>query len=164
MSGNEAIEPVRASIRVPLATADAFKDFVCDINRWWPLSYTCSLDRFAEACIEPIKGGQWYEVDTEGRRTSWGEVRAFEPPDRVVLSYAIGPDWQPGPPDEASEIEIRFVPEHGITNLEQPATRIEVTHADLARHGDGAGAMRRRLASERGWTLILASFARRHKA
>ncbi len=161
MSNGQPIGPVRASIRVPLATEDAFNHFVCQINRWWPLSYTCSLDRFVTAFIEPIKGGEWYEVDDSGQRTRWGEVRAYEPPHLVVLSYAIGPDWQPAPPDKASEIEIRFVPVHDVTDLESPATRIEITHDEFARHGSGAAGMRERLASQRGWPLILASFARR---
>lgn len=155
------IAPVRASVRVVMDKEDAFRRFVYELRRWWPLAFTYSLDRFALATIEPLEGGVWYEVDDTGQKIAWGEVREFDPPDRVVLSYAISPNWEPEPPERASEVELRFIAEHGATDVERPATRIEVVHRRFANHGAGARALRDRLASPRGWPLILTSFARR---
>lgn len=161
MGGNDMIAPVRASVRVVMDNEDAFRNFVYELRRWWPLAFTYSLDRFALAAIEPLEGGRWYEVDNTGRKIVWGEVRAFEPPNRVVLSYAISPTWEPEPPERASEVEIRFDSEQDSTNVERPVTLIEVIHRDFACHGEKARDLRNRLASPRGWSLILTSFARR---
>jgi len=163
MSGVD-IEPVKASVRVPKGSEAAFRDFISELRRWWPLAHTYFQDDFAAATIEPMKGGRWYEVDKSGRQMIWGEVRAFEPPDKVVLSYVVGPDRRPEPPDRASEVEILFVPEHGIKSQECPATRIEITHRQLGRHGEGASSLREQLASPQGWPLILSSFARLYSA
>lgn len=161
MSNSDIIAPVRASVRVVMDSEDAFRNFVYELRRWWPLAFTYSLDRFARAEIEPLKGGRWYEVDNTGQKAIWGEVCEFDPPHRVVLSYAISPRWEPEPPERASEVEFRFIAEHEATNIERPATRIEVLHRNFERHGEGGRALRDRLASPRGWPLILTSFARR---
>lgn len=158
------IEPVKVSLRVPKGSEAAFRDFIYELRRWWPLDHTYFQDDFASATIEPMQGGRWYEVDKAGRHLNWGEVRAFEPPDKVVLSYALSPDGRPEPPEKASEVEILFLPEHGVESREKPATRIEVTHRHLGRHGKGANALRARLASPQGWPLILSSFARLYSA
>lgn len=164
MDNDDDIEPVRASIRVPKGSEAAFSDFIYNLRRWWPLVHTFYQDEFAAATIEPMKGGRWYETDKAGRRIVWGEVREFEPPNRVVLSYAVSPDSQQETPDRASEVEILFVPEHGVESREQPATCIKIIHRQFARHGKGARAMRDRLASPQGWPLILSSFARLYSA
>lgn len=161
MQESDIIEPVHASVRVVMDREDAFRNFVYELRRWWPLAFTYSLDRFAMAVIEPLKGGRWYEVDASGRRLVWGEVREFDPPNRVVLAYGISPNWEPEPPERASEVELRFIPESDVSKLERPVTRIEVIHRDFAKHGEGARELRERLASARGWPLILTSFARR---
>lgn len=160
----DEIKPIEASVRVPKGSEAAFRDFVYELRRWWPLSHTFAQDEFATATIEPLSGGRWYEVNKSGQQFAWGDVRIFEPPDRVVLSYAISPDRQPEPPEKASEIEILFVPEHATTSRETPATRIEITHRQLGRHGQAAQAMREWLASPQGWPLILSSFARLYSA
>ncbi len=157
----QRIEPVEVSVRVMMAPEEAFRAFVHDLRRWWPLLYTFSQSRFATAAIEPIKGGHWYEVDDTGQKFLWGEVLAYESPKRLVLTFAISPEWQPEPAGRASQVEIRFVPEHDVTSFEEPATRIEVTHGNFEKHAEGGNALRARLASSRGWSMILTSFARR---
>lgn len=161
---DDDIEPVTASVRVPKGSEAAFSDFIYNLRRWWPLAHTFFQDDFAVATIEPMKGGRWYETNKAGRRMVWGDVREFEPPDKVVLSYAVSPDRHSEPPERASEVEILFVPEHGIQSREQPATSIQITHSHFSRHGEGAKAMRDQLASPQGWPLILSSFARLYSA
>jgi uncharacterized protein YndB with AHSA1/START domain len=147
------MEPVRCSIDVSLPPERAFSLFVDGIGRWWPLPYTFGEDRCETAAIEPRAGGRWFERNLEGAETSWGEVRAFEPPERIVLSFAISPSRQPDPPERASEVELRFAPASG-------GTCVELEHRDFERHGEGGEKLREGMASRQGWPLILASFAR----
>ena len=49
-----------------------------------------------------------YERGVDGSECVWGEVLAYEPPGRLVLSWRIGGDWQLE--DAASEIEVTFTP------------------------------------------------------
>jgi uncharacterized protein YndB with AHSA1/START domain len=132
---------------------EIFQRFVNDIGRWWPMSYTFGGARFAGAAIEPRAGGHWFETDADGRRTDWGDVRAFEPGRRLVLGFAISPDRKPEPPEKASEVEIRFT-------AAGAGTRIDLEHRDFEKHGDGAEMLRNGMASQQGWPLLLASFAR----
>jgi uncharacterized protein YndB with AHSA1/START domain len=81
-------------------------------------------------------------------------VRAFEPPERIVLSFAVSPSRMPEPPERASEVEVRFRAESSAR------TRIELEHRDFARHGRGARELREGMDSPQGWRLILASYAR----
>jgi uncharacterized protein YndB with AHSA1/START domain len=148
-----ALQPIRCSIGVAVPPDDAFRLFVENIGRWWPLPYTFGEDQFETAEIEPRAGGRWFERDLDGAETAWGEVRAFEPGRRLVLSYGVSPQRQPAPPAKQSEVEIRFEPTSG-------GARIEVEHRDFGKHGEGAERLREGMASRQGWPLILASFAR----
>jgi len=152
-----ALAPVRATVLVELPPKRAFETFVA-IGRWWPLAYTYAQERFETAAIDPLPGGRWYERDFDGRETSWGLVRAFEPPQRLVLSFAVSPTRVPEPPERASEVEIRFRAE-GTSR-----TRVDLEHRDFARHGKGARELRDGMESPQGWPLILASYARLTRA
>lgn len=148
-----AVSPLRASITVDAPPESAFEAFTAELGRWWPLAYTYAQAELDTAVIEPKAGGPWFERDRAGQETAWGEVRAWEPPSRLVLSFAVSPDRAPEPEERASEVEIRFLPEGS-------GTRIELEHRDFERHGEGAGRLRDGLVSPGGWPLILADFAR----
>ena len=148
------IEPVRASVTVGRPAEEAFQLFVGGLSRWWPLAYTYAEGDLEAAEIEPHAGGEWFEVAKGGERTSWGEVRAFEPPRRLVLSFAVSPQRAPEPPERASEVEIVFGPDGN------GGTRLDLEHRNFEQHGDGAMQLRDGMASRQGWSLILAEFAR----
>jgi uncharacterized protein YndB with AHSA1/START domain len=148
-----AVSPIQAGITVDAPPERAFEAFTAELGRWWPLAYTYAGVDLDTAVVEPRAGGLWFERDRAGRETAWGEIRAWEPPSRLVLSFAVSPDRAPEPEARASEVEIRFVPEDG-------RTRLELEHRDFERHGDGAARLRDGLASPQGWPLILADFAR----
>jgi uncharacterized protein YndB with AHSA1/START domain len=148
-----AVSPVRAAIAVDVPQNRTFDAFAGALGRWWPLGYTYAQAGLDTAVIEPRVGGLWFERDLSGKETAWGEVRAWEPPSRLVLSFAVGADRAPEPEERASEVEIRFVPE-------EKGTRVELEHRDFERHGDGAERLRDGMASPQGWPLILAEFAR----
>ncbi len=144
---------VRRSVTVDAPLEQTFRTFTAGLGRWWPLSYTFKEDRFATAEIEPRAGGRWFERATDGRELSWGEVRSFEPPRRLVLAFGISPERQPEAPERASEVEVRFADDAG-------RTRVEVIHRDFERHGAGGELLRQGMASRQGWSLLLAELAR----
>jgi len=140
-------------IRVALRPAQAFTRFVDDLGLWWPLAYTWSGARFATARIDSRVGGRWFETARDGEDKPWGEVRLFERGAKLLLSFNVGANRQPEPPERQSEVEIAFVPDGD-------GARIRIEHRDLDKHGDGAEAIRQGMGSEQGWPLILAEFER----
>jgi uncharacterized protein YndB with AHSA1/START domain len=81
-------------------------------------------------------------------------VLAYEPPNRVVFSWDIGPTWQLEPnPDLASEVEVRFVAEGA------DRTRVELEHRNLDRHGPGWEGVSAGVGGAEGWPLYLERFA-----
>ena len=77
-------------------------------------------------------GGYVYDRGEDGSECRWARVLAFDPPERFVISWDIGPTWQlETDVAHTSEVEVRFVPE-GPTR-----TRVELEHRHLDRHGAG---------------------------
>lgn len=90
----------------------------------------------------------------DGSECRWARVLAFEPPQRVVISWDISPRWQIETDlERTSEVEVRFVAES------PERTRVELEHRHLERHGEGWGAARDGVGGEGGWPLYLRRFA-----
>jgi uncharacterized protein YndB with AHSA1/START domain len=147
-----AQEVIRHAVQVPGASQRLF-DLFCTLGVWWPLAYTFSEARFEDGAVERRTGGRWFERDVEGKETAWGDVRAYEEGRRLVLGWAIGPDRRPAPPEQASEVEVRFEAAAG-------GTRVSLEHRAFERHGQGAEALRTGMSSPQGWSLILAELRR----
>ena len=151
----DAFAPIQRSVTVPLPGDRAFALFADRLGSWWPPTSTWSGRKgmFLTAAIEPRAGGRWFERDISGGEADWGRVLAWEPPGRLLLSWATGPRREPEPdPAKAGEVEIRFVPEGPA------ATRIELEHGGFERRGPGGGAVREAMATAEGWAEILARF------
>jgi uncharacterized protein YndB with AHSA1/START domain len=81
-------------------------------------------------------------------------VLAYEPPHRFVITWSISLRWQlESDSTKVSEIEVTFLPESPT------ATRVELTHRHLDRHGPGWEQMRDAVGSPDGWQRGLARFA-----
>jgi uncharacterized protein YndB with AHSA1/START domain len=81
-------------------------------------------------------------------------VLAYEPPSRVVFSWDISPQWQlESDPDNASEVEVRFIAEAA------DRTRVELEHRNLDRHGPGWEAVSEGVDGDQGWPLYLDRYA-----
>jgi uncharacterized protein YndB with AHSA1/START domain len=144
------MEAIQHTVEVPLPRDRAFARFVEHLGEWWPAEYTWSQDVLEAIGIEPREGGMCFERGPHGFRCDWGRVIAFEPPERLVFTWQIGPNRDPVPDDRrASEVEVRF----------DGATQVQLEHRRFERHGEAAEAYRAALASEQGWPYILGRYA-----
>jgi uncharacterized protein YndB with AHSA1/START domain len=141
---------VRKSIKVNAPQAHAFEVFARRFDAWWPRDHHIGKSAMKEAVIEPRAGGRWYEKGDDGAECDWGRVLAWDPPNRLVLSWTINGKFQV---DEAveSEVEVRFVAEDAGT------TRVELEHRIAAAD---APALREAVDSPRGWGSLLEIYAR----
>jgi len=81
-------------------------------------------------------------------------VLAYEPPDRVVISWDINPQWQIETDlDKTSEVDVRFIAEG------PDRTRVELEHRNLDRHGPAWEGVREGVDSQGGWPLYLHRYA-----
>jgi uncharacterized protein YndB with AHSA1/START domain len=146
-------QDVRREISVSAPPERAFAFFAERFDAWWPRGHHIGAADMLQAVIEPRTGGRWYERGTDGSTCEWGEVLAWEPPHRLVLSWHIGCDWTYDPdPAHASEVAVTFTPEGG-------GTRVELVHRGFERHGAGGDKLRESVAGAGGWGGLLGLYA-----
>lgn len=154
MSSQAAGTSVRQSIVVEASIEHAFKVFTEGFGRFKPAEHNMLAVPIAETVFEPCVGGYLYDRGIDGSQCRWARVLAYEPPNRVLLSWNINPRWQiETDPDKVSEWEVRFTAETA------QRTRIEIEHRKLERHGEGWESVRNGVASDQGWPLYLRRFA-----
>jgi uncharacterized protein YndB with AHSA1/START domain len=145
---------VRTQIVVDAPIERAFSVFTEDFDRIKPREHNMLDVEIAETVFEPRLGGHIYDRGVDGSECRWARVLAFEPPERVVFSWDISPQWQiEADPEKTSEVEIRFISEA------PDRTRVELEHRNLERHGEGWEGERESVASEGGWPLYLQRYA-----
>lgn len=132
----------------------AFSVFTERFGDFKPPEHNLLSSPITETVFEPRVGGHIYDRAEDGSECRWARILAYDPPDRVVFSWDIGPTWQlETDPEKASEVEVRFV-------AESPArTRVELEHRNIDRHGPGWEAVRDGVAGEAGWPLYLDRYA-----
>jgi uncharacterized protein YndB with AHSA1/START domain len=107
-----------------------------------------------ETVLEPRVGGRIVDRAEDGTECAWARILAYDPPDRLVFSWDIGPTWQlEEDAANASEVEVRFVADG------PDRTRVELEHRHLDRHGAGWESLRDGVADEQGWPLYLERYA-----
>jgi uncharacterized protein YndB with AHSA1/START domain len=137
----------------------AFRVFTNEFDRIKPREHNLLGVDIAETVFEPRVGGHVYDRGVDGSVCRWARVLAYEPPDRVVISWDITPRWQiETNPEHASEVEIRFIAESS------DRTRVVLEHRNLDRHGEGWEAERDAVRSDGGWPLYLLRFGHLLKA
>ncbi|MET7833482.1 SRPBCC family protein [Micromonospora sediminicola] len=152
MSGTDAV--VRRQIVVHAPVERAFAIFTERFGDIKPKEHNLLGSPIVETVFEPKVGGHIYDRGEDGSACAWARVLVFEPPDRVVFSWDIGPTWQVDQdPDHASEVEVRFVAET------PQRTRVELEHRNLDRHGPGWESVRDGVADGQGWRLYLDRYA-----
>jgi uncharacterized protein YndB with AHSA1/START domain len=153
MSIQAAETSVRTSIVVEAPVEQAFSVFTDDFGSFKPREHNLLGVDIAETVFEPRVGGHLYDRGVDGSECRWARVLAYEPPDRVVFSWDISPQWQLETDlEKTSEVEVRFISEA------PERTRVELEHRNLDRHGEGWEGERDGIASEGGWPLYLQRF------
>ena len=145
---------VRRQIVVEAPIERAFTVFTERFGDFKPPEHNLLAVAIAETVFEPKVGGHIYDRGVDGSECRWARVLAYEPPNRVVFSWDISPQWQiEADPDNTSEVEVTFVAET------PQRTRVELEHRHLDRHGPGWQAVRDGIAHDQGWPLYLDRYA-----
>jgi uncharacterized protein YndB with AHSA1/START domain len=154
MSEQSEATSVRHSVLVSVPIEKAFRVFTEDFGRFKPPEHNLLGAQIAESVFEPRVGGHLYDRGVDGSECRWARVLAYEPPDRVVISWDIGPTWQiETDPAKTSEVEVRFIAEG------PERTRVELEHRHLDRHGEGWQGIREGVDGDQGWPLYLQRYA-----
>ena len=146
--------PVRQSVVVEAPIDRAFKVFTEQFGSFKPSEHNMLSVPIAETVFEPRVGGHVYDRGVDGSECRWARVLAYEPPNRVLLSWDISPRWQiETDPEKTSEWEVRFTAETANR------TRVDLEHRKLDRHGEGWQGVRDGVAGDQGWPLYLQRYA-----
>ena len=151
----ESASPVVSTrIVVDAPIQRAFDLFTGRFGDFKPPEHNMLGVEIAGSVLEPRVGGHIYDRGIDGSECRWATVLAYEPPERVVFSWDIDPQWQiVADPENASEVEVRFVAESS------ERTRVEIEHRKLDRHGPGWEALGGAVGSDGGWPLYLQRYA-----
>jgi uncharacterized protein YndB with AHSA1/START domain len=151
-SSDDAV--VRHQIVVNAPIEHAFAAFVERFGDFKPPEHNLLGAPITETRFEPRVGGHIYDRAADGSECRWARVLAYEPPDRVVFSWDISPQWQLEADERStSEVEERFVAET------PERTRLELEHRHLDRHGSGWESIHDGVDGDAGWPLYLARYA-----
>ncbi len=145
---------VHKEIVVQAPLDKAFAVFTEQFGDFKPPEHNLLTVPIAETVFEPRVGGHIYDRGTDGSECRWARVLVFDPPRRVVFSWDIGPTWQlETDPENASEVEVRFIAETA------DRTRVELEHRNIDRHGPGWQAVAEGVGHDQGWPLYLERYA-----
>jgi len=144
-----SIAPIIKHVVVKPPPARAFDLFVGQMGRRWPTARTPGKNPAVDVIVEPRVGGRWFERDADGVETLWGEVLAYDPPQRLILGWRLNARfvYDPG---LLIEVEISFAP------AENGGTTVRLEHRNLERFG--ADAERLHGLINQGWPERLADF------
>jgi uncharacterized protein YndB with AHSA1/START domain len=132
----------------------AFEVFTARFGDFKPPEHNLLGAPIVETEFEPRVGGHIVDRGADGRECRWARVLAYEPPNRVVFSWDISPQWSlEADPDNTSEVEVRFVAES------DHRTRVELEHRNIDRHGPDWAAVSDGVGGGRGWPLYLERYS-----
>ena len=107
--------PMRQSVVVRAPQRRTFDTFIRTIGAWWPVQpFSAGKDRVRKVTVERWVGGRVYETWADGTEVTWGELLAWEPPDRFCMTWLMTP--------APTEVELTF------TALGPGLTRVAVEH------------------------------------
>jgi uncharacterized protein YndB with AHSA1/START domain len=145
---------IRHVIVVEAPIERAFSVFTKDFGSFKPPEHNMLGVDIAETIFELREGGHVFDRGVDGSECRWARVLAYEPPNRVVISWDISPQWQiETDPEKTSEVDVRFIAEA------PDRTRVELEHRNIDRHGDGWESVREGVGGDDGWPLYLHRFA-----
>jgi uncharacterized protein YndB with AHSA1/START domain len=132
--------PLRREIAVPASPAVAFRVFVEQIGRWWPLEELSVFGDRSRVGFEGSEGGEIVETGPDGQRSVWGSVTSWRPGEEVAFT------WHPGRDAEnASRVSVTFRPV-------ADQTLVSLVHSGWEVFADPAAA---RAEYDTGWAMVL---------
>jgi uncharacterized protein YndB with AHSA1/START domain len=147
-------ETVSKTIVVDAAIERAFAVFTERFGDFKPPEHNLLGAPIVETVFEARVGGNIVDRAADGSECRWARILAYEPPDRVVFSWDISPQWRvETDPQLTSEVEVRFVAEAPMR------TRVELEHRRIDRHGPGWEAVVEGVDGDEGWPLYLSRYA-----
>jgi uncharacterized protein YndB with AHSA1/START domain len=150
----EAPAVVHKVVVVDASIDRAFAVFTTRFGDFKPPEHNLLGEPIAETVFEPRVGGHIYDRAVDGSECRWARVLVYEPPERVVFSWDISPQWQiENDSNNTSEVEVRFISES------EQRTRVELEHRNIERHGPGWEALHDGIAGDGGWPLYLNRYA-----
>jgi uncharacterized protein YndB with AHSA1/START domain len=145
---------VRRQVTVEVPIEEAFTAFTERFGDFKPPEHNLLSTPIAQTVFEPRVGGHIVDRGIDGSECRWARILAYEPPQRVVFSWDIGPTWRlETNAQNTSEVEVRFVA------VAPKRTRVELEHRNLDRHGAGWEAVSDGVGDEAGWSLYLHRYA-----
>jgi hypothetical protein len=140
-----SIEPLRLSFEIDCPNDHAFAVWTTRLSSWWPKGHSASGDPDTVVALEPRLGGRIFERTSNGTEIEWGEVTAWDPPERLGYLWHINRDRS-----DATDVELTFVDNGDGT------TRLDIVHSGWERLGTEALAWRN--ANTSGWNALLPNF------
>jgi uncharacterized protein YndB with AHSA1/START domain len=145
---------IRHDVVVNAPLDRAFHVFTEKFGDFKPREHNLLKVPIEETVFEPRVGGHIYDRGVDGSLCKWARIVAYEPPNRVVFTWDIGPTWQlETDPTRASEVEVRFTAESA------QRTRVELEHRNIERHGEGWESVAAGVDGDAGWPLYLHRYA-----
>jgi uncharacterized protein YndB with AHSA1/START domain len=136
-------DPLVVEFEVGVAPARAFDVWTQRCASWWPRGHTMSGDPSA-ITFEPRAGGRIVERSAGGDH-EWGEVLAWEPPERLRCL------WHPFfDRAEATEVDITF-------RAVASGTAVRIEQRGFERLGDAGPPRRAR--TDQAWAVVVEAFA-----
>jgi len=145
---------VRKQVVVDAPIKRAFSVFTDRFGDFKPPEHNLLGAPIAETVFEGRVGGSIVDRAVDGSECRWARILAFDPPDRVVFSWDISPQWTIETDQaQTSEVEVRFYAESPTR------TRVELEHRHIDRHGPGWEAITGGVDGPEGWPLYLDRYA-----
>jgi uncharacterized protein YndB with AHSA1/START domain len=135
------VTPLELRFEVACSPRHAFDTWTRRIGAWWPRSHTVTADPGLEVAIEPFPGGRIFERTPAGEEHDWGEVLAYEPPERFAYTWHLRQDRA-----DATEVTITFADA-------DTGTLVTIVHDGWERLGD-----EKRERNRQGWAGLLPHF------
>jgi uncharacterized protein YndB with AHSA1/START domain len=137
---------IRKSVVVAVSVETAFRVFTQQAGSWWPLATkSVGQEEAVDLVFEPRAGGRVYERLRSGEEHDWGEILAWESPQRLAFTWHPGRDAETG-----QEVEVRFM-------ASGDGTRLELEHRGWERLVASAEEVPEHYVS--GWEEVLERFA-----
>jgi uncharacterized protein YndB with AHSA1/START domain len=145
---------IRKQVVVHAPIERAFAVFTEGFGDFKPPEHNLLAAPITETVFEPVVGGNIVDRAADGSECRWARILTYDPPDRVVFSWDIGPQWQiETDPNHTSEVEVSFYSET------DNRTRVELEHRHIDRHGPGWQAVSDGIDGDEGWPLYLHRYA-----